>query len=729
MAFIRLNIAALFVLIAIFTFVTHAQIRPNPVFVSEVQAGLRDEANAAWWGFDAEDSTRFIQAAIDSGVSRLVIPNMGQDWIVRPITLRSDLEIIFEDGVVVKAKKGEFHGPNDSLFSAWDVENLVMRGYGAVLRMHKGDYASSDYEHAQWRMGIEIRGSKNVQILGLTIQDTGGDGIYLGRGSLMNYNENVVIRHVTAQNNYRQGISVISAKNLLIENSIFKNTGGTAPRAGIDFEPNRPDERMENIIVRNSIFENNDGPGILVYLSNLNNTSEKVSILLENIIVRGNPVGINFHYSSLSDDHPEGEIVVRNCMIEDATRFGIRVRNKNDDGAMQIRLEDCILQNVATNRVAHVDHLRLSVPIYFDSQHDLHGVAFQNVVIVDKQDRPAVYGEILNPTSESGFFDIEGEIKVVNPYGAKSRWDGVNDGPDVKMSLIPEADSFSRDLLNVFESELSKADERGFSWPRVIIRHVDRLDNFPVDQPFGIEIDLPNFDKDWIESIKITLDGEILYRGRCLPGEADIIVDPASLGDGNHELIVSVDTGSTGVVSESREFWTLAHLHVDHDIPITNWGFEDPVVRGTPPGWSSNGDSFAGRPWISVSDEFSREGDYSLKLTGRASGGSAVVRSDRVPAIAGMLYSASASVYMINAVRPYPRMYLEYWDTEGNLLRRDRASAPGIKQDWVRVKVEGTAPQNAAYVTIWFYTNTNFNDVAYWDDVKLKVFPMGEEAR
>ena len=42
------------------------QRQKNPQAVAEVLAGTREVANAAWWGFDEKDSTRFLQAAINS---------------------------------------------------------------------------------------------------------------------------------------------------------------------------------------------------------------------------------------------------------------------------------------------------------------------------------------------------------------------------------------------------------------------------------------------------------------------------------------------------------------------------------------------------------------------------------------------------------------------------------------------------------------------------------------
>jgi hypothetical protein len=56
----------------------------DPELVAQVKSGQRTEANAAWWGFNANDSTECLQAAIDSGARRIVVPYMGAEWIVRP---------------------------------------------------------------------------------------------------------------------------------------------------------------------------------------------------------------------------------------------------------------------------------------------------------------------------------------------------------------------------------------------------------------------------------------------------------------------------------------------------------------------------------------------------------------------------------------------------------------------------------------------------------------------
>src|SRR3990170_6350625 len=112
----------------------------NPKAVEEVLQGHRTSANVAWWGFDDEDATDAVQSAIDSRAQRVIIPYVGRDWIIRPIQLVGEQELILEKGVVLSAKRGEFRGRKDCLFTASNLSHLTLRGYGATLRMQKEDY-------------------------------------------------------------------------------------------------------------------------------------------------------------------------------------------------------------------------------------------------------------------------------------------------------------------------------------------------------------------------------------------------------------------------------------------------------------------------------------------------------------------------------------------------------------------------------------------------------------
>ncbi len=111
----------------------------NEAAIAEVAAGQVKEAKASWWGYDPADATAALQAAINSGVPKLVVDKQAGPWIVDRMTLASNQEILFEDGVEVRAKRGAFTGTSDSLFAASQLENITLTGYGASLRMWRSD--------------------------------------------------------------------------------------------------------------------------------------------------------------------------------------------------------------------------------------------------------------------------------------------------------------------------------------------------------------------------------------------------------------------------------------------------------------------------------------------------------------------------------------------------------------------------------------------------------------
>ena len=244
--------------------------------------------DAGAYGFDPVDATDTLQDALDTGAKIVFVPNMGTDWIIRPIFLNhSNQEIIFEEGVVVTAKEGEFHGHVDSLFSGWDRENITITGYGATLKMRKDDYMHEPYTWSEARCGIRCYSFKNTLIQGLTIKDTGGDGIYFGVNIAPSYNENIVIKDVFCDNNLRQGASIISVENLLIENCIWRDTWGQSPQAGVDFEPDYDYNRLVNCVVRNCVFEGNALCGVLLNIWPYTDT-DAIQGLVEHCTIIGN---------------------------------------------------------------------------------------------------------------------------------------------------------------------------------------------------------------------------------------------------------------------------------------------------------------------------------------------------------------------------------------------------------------------------------------------------------
>ena len=406
--------------------------------VKQVLAGQRDDANAAWWGFDPADSTAALQAAIDSRAKRVLVPYMGAPWIVLPITLRSNQEIDFEPGVLILAKKGEFQGAGDSLFSAAGVSNLTLRGYGATLRMWKKDYQNPPYKKAEWRMGIAIRGCRNVLIEGLRVESSGGDGFYVDEGPGLGWSENVTIRNCVAFDNHRQGISVISAVNLLVENCTFAATRGTAPEAGIDLEPDSPKQRLVNCVIRNCIFEDNHGQQIVLYLRQMNHATEPVSIRFENCLSRQNDPAIGgssgMAVGRVKDDGPQGLIEFINCVSENTGAEGVKVYDKSANAAL-VRFVHCKWSNPWTSARPQWPGPR--VPVLIESRLPLvtshfGGVEFKDCYVFDNVNRPALQVEEEN--SDLGVKELHGLITVQNPSGAHMRLGHVAVNADVQVA-------------------------------------------------------------------------------------------------------------------------------------------------------------------------------------------------------------------------------------------------------------------------------------------------------
>ena len=401
----------------------------NPQAVEEVLSGKRTVANAAWWGFDREDATGALQAAINSPAKKVIVPNMARDWIVRPITLVGDQELVLEKGVIITAKRGEYRGRGDCVFTARDVANLTIRGYGATVRMQKEDYIVGkvlvdfgwhrwfgQYEKAEWRTPLSLLGCTNVKVYGLTLRDSGGDGIYLGNTRKQQYCKDVVIKDVVCDNNYRQGISVISVDGLVVEHCVFANTWGTPPSSGVDIEPDVPEHRVRNVVFRNCLFKDNYGDGIEVFLSNLTTDSGDVSIRFEHCRVTSK-WGPGIRITHVRDTGPGGLIEFRDCVVENTEGYGIKVKDKSADRA-RVRFVNSTVRNAANNR----NYGDVWAPIVLhlpDSKKTAKfgGVDFVDCSVDDDRDRPAV---VFDGESDLGIFDITGTIAVRNPFGVKA---------------------------------------------------------------------------------------------------------------------------------------------------------------------------------------------------------------------------------------------------------------------------------------------------------------------
>ncbi len=321
---------------------------PRPDLVEKVRSGELKEARASWWGFDREDATRFLQAAIDSKVPRLVVDRMESAWVTLPLTGVSDQEIHFEPGSEVRAKRGAYRGRGECLLRFPKCANVRLVGYGATVGMWHADYMQPPYEKSEWRHALSFLSCSNVVVEGLTIARSGGDGIYLGVcDRAFPKNRDVVIRDVLCHDNHRQGISVISAENLLIENTVLRETHGTPPAAGIDFEPNRPNEVLRNCVMRNCLAVNNEGAGFTTWAGQLNAQSAPIALRSENRTSFGDRTAFHSAADSRTGRDVSGRVTLRSCRFEKPRTAQALNLRENRFGTLVYDIADSVL--VQTN--------------------------------------------------------------------------------------------------------------------------------------------------------------------------------------------------------------------------------------------------------------------------------------------------------------------------------------------------------------------------------------------
>ncbi len=361
-----------------------------------------DGVKISSFGYDPEDSTRFLQQALDSGAPKLVLDRQAGPWYTLPLKMRSNTELVLEPGVELVAKRGAYKGLRDFLLELPHVTNCVVRGgTGSTLRMWKADYQGPDYRHGEWRYGLRLHHVTNVLVEGISIVETGGDGIGVS-------GKDVVIRNCVCDRNHRQGISVFDAENLLIEDCVLSNTSGTAPQAGIDIEPDTNRERLVGVVLRNVVSRGNAGNGFDLYLNNLDDTCPPVSVRFENCRSEGNATAASVNGGGTRVDHfVKGLVAFTNCTFL-SPRKGIYV-GSTPASAYDVRFTDCVVSNAAQQDV------RFASAKLLQGQPD--GIALENLLVHQPANRPWFVrgGRGLGPVPAR----ITGNVTAVKPGGTR----------------------------------------------------------------------------------------------------------------------------------------------------------------------------------------------------------------------------------------------------------------------------------------------------------------------
>ena len=365
--------------------------------------------NVSSFGF--QNPTAALYRALESPNDTIVIDYQKKPWSLKPILIQNikNKVIVLDKNVEVKAMPGAFKETNDALFMFLYCENITILGNGGQFSMNK-----TEYTDGEWRHGISLRACDNITIRDLTIRDSGGDGIYITGANNKAYSENIVIDNVKSINNKRQGLSIISAKKVLVKNSLFAETKGIQPGAGIDIEPNNWESVACDIRIVDCEVKDNFGAGIVVGLRKLEKNSEKVSILFENCVVSNNhspenpKAAAELIFGAHKENPVTGEVIFRKCLIEDSN-WGMVYSRKRAD-AYNVTFQDCLVRNISKNGSSPI--IYLEVPDYYKKKGVLGGYSINNLYLDNKEEVPFLFvrGSKLRTLTE--IKDITGSITL-----------------------------------------------------------------------------------------------------------------------------------------------------------------------------------------------------------------------------------------------------------------------------------------------------------------------------
>ncbi|NJO87429.1 MAG: T9SS type A sorting domain-containing protein [Lewinella sp.] len=387
--------------------------------VNSVHASL---VLASSFGYTEADATLAFQQAIQSSFDTIVVDLQPTPWRVGPSTFFNIQQktIIFAPGVEMVALAGRFPGLNDCLLRFFRSNDVHIIGYGASFRMNQAEYAASN--DSEWRHTLSFWDVTNVSVKGLTLRNSGGDGVYVG-GDLnfggRGYSQNVLLEDLRCLNNYRQGLSIISVENMVVRHCEFSDTRGTLPEAGIDVEPDEPGHRIVNLRFEHCRMTNNGHAGLALALVYLDSTSLPVSIGVYDCYFAYNCRPENeyskaeIQFSSNFASPARGEVFFERCFI-DGSQYGALYTRKTAD-AFHVTFKDCVFKDLSQLEIEYNEPIFLEVPSYDLPSPALGGLTFDGVYLSYPTDYS--FFRVFGWSTLAGLADVNGHFTVVEPNG------------------------------------------------------------------------------------------------------------------------------------------------------------------------------------------------------------------------------------------------------------------------------------------------------------------------
>jgi len=271
-----------------------------------------------WFGasFDGSDETSLVNMAI-SLEDNILLAGGGTLGIsaaspTSGIIAKDNLTIAFEPGTKIAAITGNA--------TEYFIIRVVSNDNVTIINPHiVGDRETNTALVGEKGHLIFVYESSNVRVLGVNqglLEKAYGDGLYIGGDSTESVN--CYVSNIICDNNRRQGLSVTAAKNLIVRDSQFNNTNGTAPEFGIDVEPNNGNVKLQSIVFENCSAGLNAGSNFGVLAVNQNSAAD---------ITFSNCSSYGLSGYTIRDCSGAGIVKFNNCTTNQSTYPSVVINN------------------------------------------------------------------------------------------------------------------------------------------------------------------------------------------------------------------------------------------------------------------------------------------------------------------------------------------------------------------------------------------------------------------
>ena len=212
--------------------------------------GSTDDTAALQRGLAAAQGGRFY---VPAG-QYLINVDYGRGGSLRP---SSDTEIILDDGAQLYAMSTA--SQYSAMFLLSEVERVSI--VGGTLVGERVGHPNGDGEQGHL---VLLSGCADIFLSQMTLSDAWGDGVIVAyNDDARRQCERICLHRLVCRGNRRQGLSIVSATTVLVVDSSFSDTGGVAPGAGVDIEPDAP-WSVRDVTLLRCTFARNSGSGLQI---------------------------------------------------------------------------------------------------------------------------------------------------------------------------------------------------------------------------------------------------------------------------------------------------------------------------------------------------------------------------------------------------------------------------------------------------------------------------------